>query len=94
MVENTAMNKELYNKKNVRYTFNLLTPNNLKGRRAVSRLKIKISSKNLGRQPCAEGFNPLTPNDLKRRRAVNRLKIKISSKKNLAGSLARRDLTI
>jgi hypothetical protein len=36
---------------------NPLTPNDLKRRRAVSPLKIKIPVKNLGRQLCAEGFN-------------------------------------
>jgi hypothetical protein len=47
---------------------NPLTTKDLKRRRAMSPLKIKILSKNLGRQRFAEGFNsgvnPLTPNDL------------------------------
>jgi hypothetical protein len=34
-----------------------LTPNDLQRRRAVSHLKIKIPSKTLGRQRCAEEFN-------------------------------------
>jgi hypothetical protein len=37
--------------------FNPLTPNDLERRRAVSPLKIKIPSKNLGMQRCPDGFN-------------------------------------
>jgi hypothetical protein len=37
--------------------FNPLMPNDLQRCRAVSPLKIKIPSENLGRQRCAEGFN-------------------------------------
>src|SRR5215469_14607780 len=37
--------------------FNPLIPNKLRRRRAVRPLKIKIRSKNLGRQRCTEGFN-------------------------------------
>src|SRR5215468_3730048 len=37
--------------------FNPLIPNELRRRRAVRPFKIKISSKNLGRQLCTEGFN-------------------------------------
>jgi hypothetical protein len=36
--------------------FNPFTPNDLKRRRALSPLKIKIPNKNLGRQRYAEGF--------------------------------------
>jgi hypothetical protein len=36
---------------------NALKPNDLQRRRAVSYLKIKIPSKNLGRQRCTEIFN-------------------------------------
>jgi hypothetical protein len=38
-------------------TFTTLTPKDLQRRRAVSPLKIKIPSKNLGRQRFPEGFN-------------------------------------
>jgi hypothetical protein len=38
-------------------TINPLTPNDLYRRRTVNSLNIKISSKKLGRQQCAEGFN-------------------------------------
>jgi hypothetical protein len=37
--------------------FNPLTPSDLQRRQALSPLKIKIPSKNLGRQRYAEGFN-------------------------------------
>ena len=37
--------------------FNPLIPKELRRRRTVRPLKIKILSKNFGRQRCAEGFN-------------------------------------
>src|SRR5215469_16668328 len=37
--------------------FNPLIPNELRRRRAVRPLKIKIPSKKLGRQRCTDGFN-------------------------------------
>jgi hypothetical protein len=41
----------------IEHSFNPLTPNDLQRRRAVSPLKIKIPSKNLGSLLCAERFN-------------------------------------